>query len=414
MKVLFTFGGLPHYYNYVLSRLNSVENLEVVVVVPQSETDTIGKGVKQTLEGVNFKIIYLKEYNTPYGNLFLQDLDKTLLAEKPDVLVTIWPYILGFVFYFNHYLLLKRNHIKLIVKEIPFKMPARKGALKYYQSKEYLELNEDLQAVEKTGLKFRVKYQFLSLVRWFYYSFLVDATVNYINEAKEIISSYGLSKEKIFITSNSPDTDLIAQAYQKIKTEPVILPENPHRIIHVGRLVKWKKVHLIIEAMEFLKGKFPNIELVIIGTGPETDNLKQLAADSGLEQNLRFVGGVYNNETLGKYFLASQIYVLAGMGGLSINEAIAFGKPVVCSIADGTEKALVTEGLNGYYFKDDDALDLAKKIELLLSIPEKAEEMSANSLSVIANKINIHTVIKGYVEAFNYVSDNKFQLKYTK
>ena len=411
MKVLFTFGGLPHYYNYVLNRLNLVPNLELVVVVPQKRTETIGEGVKQTIEGVNFKVIYLKEINAPYGNVFLKDLDKTILSEKPDIVVSIWPYILGFVYYFNHFRLLRKNNIKLILKEIPFKVPKFKGAYKYYKSKSYLQLTEDLSQQEKVNLKFWFKYHILSLVRKFYYMYMVDATVNYIDEAKSIIGSYGIANEKIFITSNSPDTDIFADVYHKINTLVPILPYNPHRIIHVGRLVKWKKVHLIIEALEYLVDKFPNIELLVVGNGPEIENLKKQALQLRVEKNVNFIGGVYDNEILGQYLLASQIYVLAGMGGLSINQAMAFGRAIICSIADGTEKNLVKEGSNGYYFKDNNALDLAKKIELLLSIPQKCEEMGKNSLKIIQKEINIRKVIDGYLAAFNYVNDSKHQLK---
>ena len=45
MKVLFTFGGLPHYYNYVLNKLNSVEGINVIVVIPGSKSKTMGEGV---------------------------------------------------------------------------------------------------------------------------------------------------------------------------------------------------------------------------------------------------------------------------------------------------------------------------------------------------------------------------------
>ena len=33
MKVLFTFGGLPHYYNYVLNQLKDINNIEVHVLI---------------------------------------------------------------------------------------------------------------------------------------------------------------------------------------------------------------------------------------------------------------------------------------------------------------------------------------------------------------------------------------------
>jgi glycosyltransferase involved in cell wall biosynthesis len=403
MKVLFTFGGLPHYYNYVLSSLNDVKDLEIVVVVPAAEQSTLGSGVKQTSDGINFEIIYLPEYKTPYGNMFFKGLDRIILAEKPDIVVSIWPYILGFVYYYGHFRLLKKLGIKLILKEIPFKVPEYGKAMSYYQSDEHLLMNENLVYEEKVNLKFKVKYKLLNWVRKFYYSRMVDATVNYTPDAQKIIGSYGLPPESIFITGNSPDTERIEQARQAILHSANPPQINKHRIIHVGRLVKWKKVDLILDAMHLLKKEFPQLELVIIGNGPEQKNLQKKALDLELTSQVIFRGGVYDNETLGRELMSSLVYVLAGMGGLSINEAMAFGKPIVCSIADGTEKHLLRNNINGLYFRDNDARDLADKLSILLKNPQKAIDQGEKSLQIIQKEMNIHTVIKGYVRAFNYV-----------
>ena len=72
MKVLFTFGGLPHYYNYVLSKLNNVKNIEIVVIIPKLKSKTLGEGVHQNSEGINFKVIELEEYITFYGKYFFK------------------------------------------------------------------------------------------------------------------------------------------------------------------------------------------------------------------------------------------------------------------------------------------------------------------------------------------------------
>jgi len=411
MKVLFTFGGLPHYYNYVLSRLNNIENLDIVVVIPQKKAGTIGHGVKQTQEGINFTVKYLYEKKAFYGNYVLDGLKELIEEEKPEIVVTIWPYILAFVYNLGLRKCLKKNNIKLILKEIPFKVPVKEKAIEYYKSDDYLLTNEDLQLHEKVNFKFDLKYRLLTCVRAYYYNNVIDATVNYIAAAKEIISSYGLSKEKIFVTTNSPDTELIFNAHKKIKDLSPILANNPHRIIHIGRLVAWKKVHLLLDAVAKVKDKYADVELLVIGKGPEEENLKIQAKELGLDKNVRFVGAIYDNETLGQYLLASQIYILAGMGGLSINQAMAFGKPVICSVADGTEKALVKEGISGLYFKNGDVEDLAQKISFLLSKPEKIEEMGKNALDIIKNEINIHTVINGYIKAFNAVTNPKYLLK---
>ncbi len=411
MKVLFTFGGLPHYSNYILSRLNNIENLEIVVVVPKSKTNTIGDGVKQTREGVNFKIIQIPEQKAFYGNFFFKGFIKTLQKEKPDIIVTIWPYILGFTINIRLKRFMRKHNIKLILKEIPFHVPKFNETFQYYSSKQALYLNEDLVQTEKIGIKFYIKHFVLKYTRKYYYTKLVDATVNYTDAAKEIIPSYGFDKNKIFVTTNSPDTDLIFEAAEKIKSMPPVLQKNNFRIVHIGRLVKWKKTHQLIDAIALLQQDFPEIELIIIGKGKEEDNLRKQAKQLGIEKHVRFLGGIYDNETLGRYLNISSIYVLAGMGGLSINQAMAFGKPVICSTADGTETRLVKDGYNGFYFKDDDIHDLAKKIRIILSDKELCKKMGENSLKIIDEDVNVHKVIKEYVAAFNFVAGS--QLKYS-
>ena len=99
----------------------------------------------------------------------------------------------------------------------------------------------------------------------------------------------------------------------------------------------------------------------------------------------------------------SSVYVLAGMGGLSINDAMGYSLPIICSVCDGTEKDLVTDGVNGYFFKEKNAVDLADKIVSVLSDPEKAKQMGEASYRVIREKINLETVSQRYMDAFNYV-----------
>jgi glycosyltransferase involved in cell wall biosynthesis len=160
---------------------------------------------------------------------------------------------------------------------------------------------------------------------------------------------------------------------------------------------------LIIEVVQKLRSKFPQIELVVVGFGPELEALKEYAEKKGVADAVRFVGGVYDSVNLGRYLHESAVYVLGGMGGLSINDAMCFAKPVVCSVADGTEKRLVREGKNGYCFKNGNVEDLARVLELLLSDTERVKTFGERSLAIIKNEINIQTVIEGYKEAFEFV-----------
>jgi glycosyltransferase involved in cell wall biosynthesis len=400
MKVLFIAGGTPHYYNLVLNKLNQFPDVEVVVVAPKGAGSTVGAGVHQTQEGIEFKMYHLEEYKTYYGKMFFRNIKQVIDNEQPNIIITNWPYTLAWIFFPMLYLKIRRKNIKIISKEIPFQVPYYDKAIEFYTQGG--GISENNQAVQKNdGILSKLKYWFITEARKKMVN-RVDAHINYFDEAIDIHASYGVDREKVFITANSPDTDLIFEAKESIKNSQDILPKNPFRIIHVGRLVKWKRVDMLMDVFNKLLTQFPTAELVIVGTGSEEQALKNQAIALGIEQNVVFTGGVYEMATLGQYFNASLVYVLAGMGGLSINDAMCFDKPIVCAVADGTEKKLVRDGYNGYIFEDGNAEDLFKKLTVLLSDPPKTRKMGMNSGQIIRDEVNIHIVIKNYQRAFAY------------
>ena len=154
---------------------------------------------------------------------------------------------------------------------------------------------------------------------------------------------------------------------------------------------------LLLRAIAELRPRFPGINGVVVGTGPQEDRLKKLAAELGLTGIVRFTGGIYEPLDLGREMLGAGVYVLAGMGGLSINEAMCFGLPVVCSVCDGTELFLVRDGKTGLRFSDGDLPDLCDKIADLLGDPNRAAEMGSQATELIRTEVNIHTVTQCYV-----------------
>ncbi|MHA8087961.1 glycosyltransferase family 4 protein [Aquirufa sp. Wall-65K1] len=404
MKLMSLAGGLPHYYNLVLNKLQHEFGVEVVVVVPSGEGATLGAGVFESKSGIEFKVIYAEEYTTYYGKKFFKGLKELILQEKPDVLMVNWPYQLAYVFYPSWYRFLRKHKIALISKEIPFQVPTYQEAISFYVSGGGITENNQQHQKSQSLLAY-LKYWMVRESRKRFVN-LVDAHVNYLDEAKNIHASYGVSPEKVFVTANSPDTDFIAQQYAAI--EKAGLPtSHSFRLLHVGRLVKWKQVDLLIHAAVQLKKTFPETELHIVGDGPEMASLKQLVESLGANAYIHFWGGIYDMQELGKITLAAGIYVLAGMGGLSINEAMCFGKPVVCSIADGTEKRLVKEGINGRYFKSGDLSSLVEVISDLFQHPDKIKSMGIASKNIIEEEINIHSVLSNYMEAFKFAIERQ-------
>jgi len=407
MKVLYIGNALTHYYNLVLSRLNNEPGIELAVIAPAGMGAFIGEGVHQTKEGINFRLIELEESRKFKLYTSFRGLARVLRQEKPDVVIVPETYLRAFLFDVPVIAAMKSIRAGFILKSIPFRYSTYQEALSEItkSSVGFASLPSIANnLLRRLGMIRLAKRCMLSINRRAFN--LADAHVNYV-EAYEYWASYGIPRKRIFITRNSPDTDMLFATREKIETEPRILPLNPYRLLHVGRLVEWKRVDMLMRAFGRVRVRFPASELLIIGSGPEEEKLKKLAGELRLGASVSFPGGVYNQRLLGQYYLASSLYVLAGMGGLSINEAMCFGLPIICSVCDGTEKVLVREGVNGRYFRDGDEDDLVDKITWFFEHPDELKQMGHYSEKIIRDEVNIRTVINGYADALRYVVQQK-------
>lgn len=406
MKVLFTFGGMPHYLNAMLEKLQA-KGADITVVSPQKGNATIGKGVKMVEEGA-YRHLNTQEKKMYYGKSGFPALSDIIADERPDIVVLGWPYFLQVFFQPSLRRALKRCGARLVIREIPFQTPP------YGQIRDYFSqhpMYDEGMRLLSTGKAFYLRQWLTARIRKYCYA-RVAGTLNYSTAAYDILPSYGVKREQIHVTYNSTDTEALWREKAAVLAAPALLPPSERRLLHIGRLVKWKRVDLLIEAFARTLTQYPDAELVIVGNGPELDNLKKQAASLGLplrskEENgvdgrgcVRFIGAVYDPKELGAYMNEATVYVLAGMGGLSINDAMTYALPVVCSVCDSTERDLVTDGRNGLFFRDGDADSLTEKILQLLASPQECRRMGQESERIIREQINIDTVSERYLKAF--------------
>ncbi len=406
MKVLFTFGGMPHYLNAMLEKLQT-KGANITVVSPQKGNATIGKGVKMVEEGA-YRHLNTQEKKMYYGKSGFPALPDIIADERPDIVVLGWPYFLQVFFQPSLRRALKRCDARLVIREIPFQTPP------YGQIRDYFRqhpMYDEGMRLLSTGKAFYLRQWLTARIRKYCYA-RVAGTLNYSTAAYDILPSYGVKREQIHVTYNSTDTEALWREKAAVLAAPALLPPSERRLLHIGRLVKWKRVDLLIEAFARTLTQYPDAELVIVGNGPELDNLKKQAASLGLplrskEENgvdgrgcVRFIGAVYDPKELGAYMNEATVYVLAGMGGLSINDAMTYALPVVCSVCDSTERDLVTDGRNGLFFRDGDADSLTEKILQLLASPQECRRMGQESERIIREQINIDTVCERYLKAF--------------
>ena len=138
-------------------------------------------------------------------------------------------------------------------------------------------------------------------------------------------------------------------------------------IVIVCRLVSYKKVDDLLCAIKLLLPSIPGIQLKIIGTGPEEENLKKLSKRLLLENHVEFMGKISSHDMLIKTLKKSHIFALPSTTegfGIVIVEAMAAGIPYVASDIPAFRE--VTEGgVGGLLHKPNDPLDLADKLKVL-------------------------------------------------
>jgi glycosyltransferase involved in cell wall biosynthesis len=132
----------------------------------------------------------------------------------------------------------------------------------------------------------------------------------------------------------------------------------PIDVLYVGRLVDFKNVDLLLEAVRILAGDLPSIRCAVVGDGPERARLETLAADLGLASNVHFVGFLQDINVVYGMMKSASVLVLPSKRegfGIVVLEANAAGLPVVVvDYPDSSAKELIGEA-NGVVVPPDSA-----------------------------------------------------------
>jgi len=156
------------------------------------------------------------------------------------------------------------------------------------------------------------------------------------------------------------------QAPQPVPRESLGLRQGDLGLIYVGRLGQEKNLTFLLRALAGVRAASPNVRLVLVGGGPEEDNLRGLAHGLGLGDSVHFTGRV-DYERVPGLLAACDAFVTASVSEvhpLSVIEAMASRLPVVGIDAPGVSDT-VTDGVDGFLAPNDLAAYTAKLTRLV-------------------------------------------------
>ena len=158
---------------------------------------------------------------------------------------------------------------------------------------------------------------------------------------KKLVIGWGVPEDKIKVIYN-------AYTEQNNKFQVSNFKFQGDVIISVGRLVPWKGFGALIEIMPELLKENPNFKLLIVGEGPQKENLKSQISNLKLNEKVILLGKVSHAE-LEAYLKMAKMFVLnTAYEGLShqLLEALAAELPVVTTNVCGNPE-VITDGENG-------------------------------------------------------------------
>ncbi|KXB07499.1 hypothetical protein AKJ52_00110 [candidate division MSBL1 archaeon SCGC-AAA382C18] len=180
----------------------------------------------------------------------------------------------------------------------------------------------------------------------------------------------GVGIKDVAVVPNGVDFDSIR------KVEP---PSENWDIIYVGRLSEHKNVNLLLESVDKIKESGRNLEVCVIGDGPEREYLESYSEELGVSDSVEFLGFIESHDEVIGHMKSSKVFVLLSTReGFpnTILEANSCGLPsIVIDHPENGSVGVVEDGETGF-ITDFSADSVAEKIISLLDNDKLREKMS--------------------------------------
>lgn len=192
---------------------------------------------------------------------------------------------------------------------------------------------------------------------------------------------------KIIYIPNGVDVNKL-----KIKSEKLKVKKRKKiNILSIGRLVRQKNFGLLIDAMGLLKNK-KNINLTIIGRGPEKNNLLNKAKQMNI--NLKIIEPMSYSKLI-SYYQKADFFCLPSLAeGQSkvLLEALACGLPILASDT-AANREIIKNNLTGILFNFDKN-DLASKIAQVIDNPRQVQKIRLQGRKYVEQNHNLIKLVE--------------------
>jgi glycosyltransferase involved in cell wall biosynthesis len=228
-----------------------------------------------------------------------------------------------------------------------------------------------------------------------------DGIIAYGRGAKRSLVAMGIDPATVWIAPNTVDVEdwglLVSQERRARVRSRYGVADDDVVVLFVGKMTAEKRIDLLLEAVREFEEDNPRVWCWLVGDGVHRAQLEE--SEDGRRNRVVFLGAVWDRESLGELFNGGDVFVLPGTGGLAINQAMAFGLPVIVSKADGTEQDLVVDGETGFIFRQGDVTSLICALKRITGSVEERRRIGLSARRHALENFSLPRTAEAFVDA---------------
>ena len=218
------------------------------------------------------------------------------------------------------------------------------------------------------------------------------ANVFYTYASKKDFINHGLEDKNLYVANNTFHVIDRIKAYES---------DNKNCILFVGSLDKRKQNDTLLKAFSKIIDKISlDINIKIIGTGEELQNLKQLSKDLKIEDRVNFVGRINDSNLLKEHYESAIVNVSFGQAGLSVLQSLGYGVPFLTkkNAISGGEIFNIKNNLSGILC-DDNQQSLEEKLLLLCTDINYSKTLGKQAWDYYSKYCTMENMTQGFIDA---------------
>jgi glycosyltransferase involved in cell wall biosynthesis len=195
----------------------------------------------------------------------------------------------------------------------------------------------------------------------------------------------GANAARVHVLPNAIDPNRFRSAELKDSLRPRLGLEGSIVIGHVGLFYRWDRLDVLIEVAKNIRDAHRDVRVLLVGDGPEMDNLRETAFRLGMEREVIFSGPVPRDD-VPAYIDAMDICVLPDSNAfgspIALFEFMAMGKP--CVVPDlGPMRDVIDDKVTGIMFPHADYRALQKALLRLVEDSALRNQIGAQAKKTV-------------------------------